>query len=95
VKRCVCKVQEPSAFAQMKVTDYAARYSYDPMELLDEAHHSDPLLIAYLAERQLWLSQLRWIAIGGILKALSRDLGTLRQAIERIGEQCVTPWGKD
>lgn len=27
VKRCVCKVQEPSAFAQMEVTDYAAMYS--------------------------------------------------------------------
>ena len=28
------------------------------------------------------------------LKALSRDLRTLRQAIERIGEQCVTLWGR-
>ncbi len=28
------------------------------------------------------------------LKALSRDLRTLTQAIERIGEQCVTLWGK-
>ena len=65
------------------------------MELLDEAHHSDPLLIAYLAKRQLWLSQLRWIAIGGILKALSPDLRTLTQAIERIGEQCVTLWGRN
>ena len=27
------------------------------------------------------------------LKSLSRDLRTLRQAIERIGEQCVTLWG--
>jgi len=27
------------------------------------------------------------------LRDLSRDLGTLRQAIERIGEQCVTLWG--
>ncbi len=26
--------------------------------------------------------------------ALSRDLRTLRQAIERIGKQCVTLWGK-
>ena len=26
--------------------------------------------------------------------ALSRDLRTLTQAIERIGEQCVTLWGK-
>ena len=26
------------------------------------------------------------------LKTLSRDLRTLRQAIERIGEQCVTLW---
>ena len=41
------------------------------MERLDEAHHSDPLLIAYLAERQLWLTQLRWIAIGGILGAVT------------------------
>ncbi len=29
------------------------------------------------------------------LKALSRDLRTLTQAIERIGEQCVTLWGRD
>ncbi len=29
------------------------------------------------------------------LKALSRDLRTLRQAIERIGQQCVTLWGKN
>ena len=29
------------------------------------------------------------------LTALSRDLRTLRQAVERIGEQCVTLWGKD
>ena len=29
------------------------------------------------------------------LKALSRDLRTLRKAIERIGEQCVTLWGKN
>ena len=28
------------------------------------------------------------------LTALSRDLRTLRQAIERIGNQCVTFWGK-
>ena len=28
------------------------------------------------------------------LKALSRDLRTLRQAIERIGGQCVTLWGE-
>ncbi len=28
------------------------------------------------------------------LKALSRDLRTLTQAVERIGEQCVTLWGK-
>ena len=28
------------------------------------------------------------------LKDLSRDLGTLRQAIERIGERCVALWGK-
>ncbi len=28
------------------------------------------------------------------LKSLSRDLGTLRQAIELIGEQCVTLWGR-
>ncbi len=27
------------------------------------------------------------------LKALSRDLATLRQAIERIGKQCVSLWG--
>ncbi len=29
------------------------------------------------------------------LKDLSRDLGTLRQAIERIGERCGTLWGRD
>ncbi len=29
------------------------------------------------------------------LTALSRDLRSLRQAIERIGEQCVTLWGKN
>ena len=29
------------------------------------------------------------------LEALSRDLRTLTQAIEKIGEQCVTLWGKD
>ena len=29
------------------------------------------------------------------LKDLCRDLGTLRQAIERIGEQCVGLWGKN
>ncbi len=29
------------------------------------------------------------------LTALSRDLRTLKQAIERIGEQCVTLWGKN
>ncbi len=29
------------------------------------------------------------------LKALSRDLRTLTQAIERIGEQCVRLWGRD
>ncbi len=29
------------------------------------------------------------------LKALSRDLLSLTQAIERIGEQCVTLWGKN
>ena len=28
------------------------------------------------------------------LKSLSRDLGTLRQAIERIGDQCRGLWGK-
>ena len=28
------------------------------------------------------------------LKALSRDLGTLRQAIERIGGRCETLWGR-
>jgi len=28
------------------------------------------------------------------LKAFSGDLRTLTQAIERIGEQCVTLWGK-
>ncbi len=28
------------------------------------------------------------------LTALSRDLRSLTQAIERIGEQCVTLWGK-
>ncbi len=28
------------------------------------------------------------------LTALSRDLRTLKQAIERIGEQCVGLWGK-
>ncbi len=28
------------------------------------------------------------------LKTLSHDLRTLRQAIERIGEECVTLWGK-
>ena len=28
------------------------------------------------------------------LKDLSRDLRTLRQAIERIEEQCVTLWGR-
>ena len=28
------------------------------------------------------------------ITGLSRDLRTLRQAIERIGEQCVTLWGK-
>ena len=27
------------------------------------------------------------------LKALSRDLRTLTQAVEQIGEQCVTLWG--
>jgi len=41
------------------------------MKHIAEAHHSDPLLIAYLAERQLWLTQLRWIAIGGILGAVT------------------------
>ncbi len=37
------------------------------------------------------------VEIGGdtSLKALSRDPGTLRQAIERIGEQCETLWGKN
>ncbi len=29
------------------------------------------------------------------LKALSLDLRTLTQAVERIGEQCVTLWGAD
>ncbi|MCH8017888.1 MAG: hypothetical protein IH917_14840 [Acidobacteria bacterium] len=29
------------------------------------------------------------------LKAISRDLRTLTQAIERIGEQCVGLWGKN
>jgi len=29
------------------------------------------------------------------LKSLSRDLRTLTQAIERIGEQCVGLWGRD
>jgi hypothetical protein len=29
------------------------------------------------------------------LTALSRDLRTLTQAIERIGEQCVGLWGRD
>ncbi len=29
------------------------------------------------------------------LKALSQDLRTLTQAIERIGEQCVGLWGRD
>ncbi len=29
------------------------------------------------------------------LKGLSRDLRTLTQAIEWIGEQCVTLWGRD
>ncbi len=28
------------------------------------------------------------------LKTLSHDLRTLRKAIERIGKQCVTLWGK-
>jgi len=28
------------------------------------------------------------------LTALSRDLRSLRQAIERIGERCVTLWGR-
>ncbi len=33
--------------------------------------------------------------IGDIsVKALSRDLRTLRQAIERVGERCVSLWGK-
>ncbi len=29
------------------------------------------------------------------LKALSQDLRTLTQAIERIGEECVGLWGRD
>jgi hypothetical protein len=29
------------------------------------------------------------------VKTLSHDLRTLRQAIERIGERCVTLWGKN
>ncbi len=29
------------------------------------------------------------------LKAISRDLRTLTQAIEGIGEQCVALWGRD
>ncbi|MDA2935468.1 ATP-binding protein [Acidobacteria bacterium AH-259-D05] len=41
------------------------------MERLNESHHSDPLQIGYLTERQLWLIQLRWIAIGGILGAVT------------------------
>ena len=28
------------------------------------------------------------------LKTLSRDLRTIRQSIDRIGERCVTLWGK-
>jgi len=29
------------------------------------------------------------------LTALSRDLRSLRQAVERIGKQCVTLWGRN
>jgi signal transduction histidine kinase len=41
------------------------------MERLEETHHSDSLQISYLAECQLWLTHLRWIAIGGILAAVT------------------------
>lgn len=36
-----------------------------------EPQHTDSLQISYLAERQLWLTHLRWIAIGGILAAVT------------------------
>ena len=56
------------------------------MERLDEAHHSDPLLVAYLAERQLWLTQLRWIAIGGILGVVTvaARSGLITQALQHL-----------
>ena len=41
------------------------------MKNIAETQHSDALQISYLAERQLWLTHLRWIAIGGILAAVT------------------------
>jgi len=45
--------------------------------------HSDSLQISYLAERQLWLTHLRWIAIGGILAAVivAASAGLVVQAL--------------
>jgi len=45
--------------------------------------HSDSLQISYLAERQLWLTHLRWIAIGGILAAviIAASAGLVVQAL--------------
>ena len=41
------------------------------MKDLEEVNQNDPLLTGYLTERQLWLIQLRWIALGGILGAVT------------------------
>ncbi|MFQ5928847.1 MAG: hypothetical protein ACE5MK_04055, partial [Acidobacteriota bacterium] len=41
------------------------------MNHVEESHQNDPLLTAYLAEHLLWLTQLRWIAITGIVGTVS------------------------
>ena len=41
------------------------------MKDLEELNQNDSLLIGYLTERQFWLIKLRWIALGGILGAVT------------------------